>query len=416
MGLGSDIRILYLTAFWPHRYGIGPELRSRNVLAALRDVGCVDVAVLHDDDMPSNTVTRFARESGASHTASVSLRPEKGMAKKLRWLFDASSTYPHGCGVSEAFESQLLHDPAGYDLVWHFKLRTPNLFARQTWPRSVVDIDDVPSTFERAAADDSSGFRRLISLSRMWSWQRRERLLDKRFSALAVCSEGDRQYLRGIGVHASMHVIPNGSERPASEPVRNAIAPPRVGFIGLFDYAPNSEGIEWFAKQCWPRIKQHIPAARLRLMGKGSDGPLKPSGPDIDALGWVEDAAAEMATWSVMIVPIHRGAGTRLKIAQGFGAKCPMVSTSLGAYGYEVKNGRELFLADAVVPFAEACVRVIRHPAESARMADRAWRQFLDKWTWDAIRPRIHAAAEDVLRRNSPVNHPYPRLERSAAH
>ncbi|HMP84697.1 MAG TPA: glycosyltransferase, partial [Verrucomicrobiota bacterium] len=397
MGLGHNIRILYLTAFWPHRSGIGPELRSRNILAALRDIGQVDVAVLHDDDLPADTIKQFAHESSASRTAPVSPRPEKGVAKKLRWLFKANSPFPHGCGVDERFESQLMHELGGYDLVWHFKLRTPNLFVRQTWPRSVVDIDDVPSTFERAAADYSFGLRRMLSLARMWNWRRRERLLDNRFSALAVCSEGDRQYLRNIGVHAPLHVIPNGSEKPACEPLRNPAMPPRIGFIGLFDYLPNSEGIQWFAKQCWPRIKQHIPAARLRLMGKGTDGPLKPSGRDIDALGWVEDAAAEMATWSLMIVPIHRGAGTRLKIAQGFSAKCPIVSTSLGAYGYELRNGRELFLADAALPFAEACVRVVRQPADAARMADRAWRQFLDKWTWDAIRPRVHAAAEDVL-------------------
>jgi hypothetical protein len=27
--------------------------------------------------------------------------------------------------------------------------------------------------------------------------------------------------------------------------------------------------------------------------------------PDIDGLGWVEDSAAEIATWSVMVVPLR---------------------------------------------------------------------------------------------------------------
>ena len=33
-------------------------------------------------------------------------------------------------------------------------------------------------------------------------------------------------------------------------------------------------------------------------------------------------------------------------------------------------------------------------------MAERAYAAFLEKWTWDAIAPKVWAAAEDCLRRN----------------
>jgi glycosyltransferase involved in cell wall biosynthesis len=99
-----------------------------------------------------------------------------------------------------------------------------------------------------------------------------------------------------------------------------------------------------------------------------------------------------------MVVPVRLGAGTRVKIAQGFSLKCPVVSTSFGAYGYDVKDRVELFLADTAETFAEACIRMICHPIEANAMANRAWEQFLRKWTWDAIAPRVWAAAEDCLR------------------
>jgi polysaccharide biosynthesis protein PslH len=121
----------------------------------------------------------------------------------------------------------------------------------------------------------------------------------------------------------------------------------------------------------------------------------------IDGLGWLATPETEISSWSVMVVPIRLGAGTRVKIAQGFGLKCPMVSTSLGAYGYEVANGRELFVADTADEFANACVRLVQEPVLARQMAERAWQQFLDKWTWDAIRPRVWAAAEECLRLNS---------------
>lgn len=77
----------------------------------------------------------------------------------------------------------------------------------------------------------------------------------------------------------------------------------------------------------------------MRIVGPGSNGPCKPLAPDVDGLGWVKDPADEIRTWSAMAVPIGIGAGTRGKVAQAFSQKCPIVSTSLGAYGYGPVDG-----------------------------------------------------------------------------
>jgi glycosyltransferase involved in cell wall biosynthesis len=155
--------------------------------------------------------------------------------------------------------------------------------------------------------------------------------------------------------------------------------------------------MKWFVRECWPLVKRQIPDARLRLVGKDTDGPLKPNAPDLDALGYLADAASEMATWSAMIIPIRLGGGTRVKIADAFSRKCPVVSTKLGAYGYDVQSGRELLLADKPNDFAHACVSLIRDRVAASAMADRAYAAFLQNWTWDAIAPKVWAAAEDAL-------------------
>jgi glycosyltransferase involved in cell wall biosynthesis len=128
---------------------------------------------------------------------------------------------------------------------------------------------------------------------------------------------------------------------------------------------------------------------------------LRPNAPDIEALGYLTDPADEIATWSAMIVPILHGAGTRVKIADAFSRKCPVVSTHLGAYGYDVRNGRELLVADDPRQFASACVALIRDRAAAEAISERAYNAFLKKWTWDAIAPRVWAAAEDALRSDS---------------
>ena len=136
----------------------------------------------------------------------------------------------------------------------------------------------------------------------------------------------------------------------------------------------------------------------MRLIGR--DGAKFPEldGPDVDRLGALPDPSDEIKTWLAMAVPIRLGYGTCVKIAHGFSEKCPIVSTTFGARGYGAVAGRNMYLADSAEAFANACVKAIREPEEAARVAHRAWIEFLHKWTWDAIRPRVWAAAEDCLR------------------
>jgi len=392
-------RILYVSQHWPHKARGASELRSFHVRRALQQIGKVDVVVLDVYGGGEDWVKSPDDEFELVEVAKVKPHCNRGLGQKLIWALSPYAHHTLGHAVGSDATRRVLRLIEDYDLVWFSKMRSASMFAQWAWPRSVLDIDDVPSTFETAVLQTSRGIRqRILTSIRHWTWQRREKLLGERFKTLVVCSEKDRRYLLNMGIKAPVHVAPNGFERPSREPVRTRISPPRIGFVAVFDYPPNLEGIQWFANQCWPLIKREVPDARLRLAGQLSNGPLKVSGPDVDWLGWVEDLGTEIDTWSAMAVPILTGAGTRVKIAQGFSRKCPIVSTSIGAYGYEAVNGREMYLADSAEAFAKGCVNAIRQPEQAAQMADRAWRQFLEKWTWEANRPRIWAAAEECLR------------------
>jgi polysaccharide biosynthesis protein PslH len=396
-------RILYISEFSPYNEAIGSEVRARNVLRALQELGSVEVVIL--DGATQKCVEAAPGELNAASLVPVNQRRNKGFLEKLRWTIDPRSQYPNGCGADREAVGRILSSVHRFDLIWFFKLRSPDMFPTFSWRRSVVDIDDVPSTYHRAALLTTDATRaRVLAARRLFTWERREKLLGERFNVLTVCSDGDKQYLHKLGVRAPIHVIPNGFEKPLTEPFRTPATPPRIGFIGLFEYFPNQEGIQWFVDNCWPSIKNKVTDARLRLVGRGSDGPLKPSGADIDGLGWLANPWDEIKTWSLMVVPIRLGAGTRVKIAQGFSYKCPIVSTTLGAYGYGEAEGQELlYCADSAKQFSEACVEALAEPEKAAQRAEVAWRHYLEKWTWDAIRPRVWAAAEECLQQSRNV-------------
>ena len=399
-------RILYVTAFWPYKGITGVHLRCLNVLRALQQLGSVEVVFLGDEYSKSVQSGQPALEVKVAHVLEVTQHPNQGLMEKLRWTFDPESDYPYGCGVSQEGMQRVLRELDQFDLIWFFKPRAADMFPNAVWPRSVLDIDDVPSAFEHSDLQTQRGpIDRLMTLRRLYAWTRRDKLLGERFTVLSVCSEEDKERLKRLGLTVPIHVIPNGFEEPTDTTTRRPATPPRIGFIGQLEYAPNREGVRWFLSQCWPQIKTEVRDARLRLVGPGSDGLVQKPDTDVDVLGYVTDPSEEMQTWALMVVPIRVGGGTRVKIAQAFSQRCPVVSTRLGAYGYDVQDGIEMYLADSPASFSNACVKAIREPKETAQMAERAWGEYLKKWTWKAIHPRIWEAAENCLSLSGQATH-----------
>ena len=392
-------RILFLSSSWPRGHAFGGQLRALQIGRVLKQVGDVTLTVVSSSTVDDETVRESAEEFELKPPVVATTAAEFGLVSKVRRAFDIRYLNVHGCVAAEPDRERVAAYVAQYDLVWVLNSRTPNILQRWQWPHTHLDVDDVPSTYLRTVAQGgASALGRWKARAQQLLLKRRERSFLRRFTTISVCSDEDRKYLGGSD---QIHVIPNGFERPASAPAPKPSHPPRIGFIGLYSYPPNLDGVRWFLKDCWPAIQRAVPGIRFRLIGKETDGALKPLESDVDALGWVADPAAEIATWSAMVIPILFGGGTRIKIADAFSRKCPVVSTSVGAFGYPVEDGKQLRQADTPQDFARACVDLVRNPREASAMAERAWHEFLHKWTWDAIAPRIAAAADDCLRRSA---------------
>lgn len=393
--MAKPLRILYLAPCRPTEKSYGTQLRTVQVASALQSMGELDFMVVKPEEDERAADVKSNGEYSVRRFIKLHAIRSRPMMDRVRCGIDPRFIGYYGHAASAEDRSFVMAELPKYDLVWLHNIRTANTLGRWAWPKSVMDVDDIPSTFYRTVKERATSVgERLRASFKLRVALRRERFLSERFKVVSVCSEADRAYL---GLQQKAHVIPNGFAKPSREPLRQLANPPRIGFIGTFDYPPNVEGMRWFAAECWPLVKKQVPDARLRLIGRGSEDVVAGVS-DVDALGWVADPAGEIATWSAMSVPVRTGAGTRVKIAEGYSRKCPIVSTSLGAFGYDAKDGHEMFLADTAVDFANACVRAIREPDAAAAMAERGWQEFLNKWTWDSIRPRVVAAAEDCLR------------------
>lgn len=394
-GEPSRPRILFVTSHWPHAPAYGAQQRVLNIARLLSHFGDVSFVIVPVEREDETTLIRTKQEFDVRAVIRpTTIRRSAWLTHRLRHELDPRYMVTDPSVISESDRQLMCSLIRQHDITWVHTAKVANCFRIYRWPHSVLDVDDLQSRLYKTSSESGDRFlRRILDRRMAWIWRRRERMFRDRFSVLATCSENDRRYLSG---QDPIYVIPNGFH-PLQTRHNPSPEAPRIGFLGTCRYMPNGDGVLWFIRDVWPLIKHDFPTAELRLVGLGTDCYFGDRGPDIARLGWLEDPSDEIASWSAMIVPIRVGGGTRVKIAEAFARKCPVVSTTTGAFGYDVSHGKELLIADSAADFATACASLIRNPQLGIEISERAHKKFLERWTWESFRETVGTVLHECL-------------------
>ncbi|MFT5193858.1 MAG: glycosyltransferase involved in cell wall biosynthesis [Candidatus Promineifilaceae bacterium] len=161
-------------------------------------------------------------------------------------------------------------------------------------------------------------------------------------------------------------------------------------FTGKMDYRPNVDAMLWFTTEIWPLIRQERPKTKLAIVGKNP----APAILELDQVKGitVTGAVAEIAPWlncsRVMIMPLRMGSGTRLKLIEALAAGLPVVSTSNGAEGYPLEEGKELLLSNSPADFAKQTLKLLDSPELQQRLGANG-RRFAEDYDWRKVIPQF---------------------------
>jgi len=298
-----------------------------------------------------------------------------------------------------------------YDLVWYFGIR-PLVFSEGLLAvpgvLDVIDLEDAKIAARSARPTPTptglpAGARRLVaqafSAEETRRWRRLQRSSAERVAATVVCSELDAGRARAGGI-PRVEVVPN-AYRVIADPVgrREVADPPTVLFQGLLHYPPNAEAARFLVRDVAPILRDLVPGVQVRLVGKtmpaldGLDDP-----PRVTLVGQVPDMAAELAVADVVVVPIHFGSGTRLKVLEAFAQRIPVASTTLGAEGLGAEDGVHLLLGDTADELAGACARLLRDEDLRGKLVERAHELFLERYADDQVAATVGDLARRVAR------------------
>jgi glycosyltransferase involved in cell wall biosynthesis len=242
------------------------------------------------------------------------------------------------------------------------------------------------SLWQRMAAVESNPVKKLSFTIESAKMTRYERATLGRFHHIIAVSEHDRQQMLQMNPACEITVVPTGVDTqkfnvaPAS-----STEPPRVVYTGSMDWEPNVDAVEYFCSQIWPRIREEFPDAIFQIVGRNPFAKVRRlASESVEVTGTVPSVAEYLEKASVVVVPLRIGGGTRLKIFEAMAMGKALVSTSIGAEGLEVENGRDLLLADDASRFADAVILLLRDAAMRRKFEQAAVR-LAAQYDWSRV-------------------------------
>lgn len=370
------MRVLFISTSFPadpRRCVYGIFKRAEMFIDAIK--GIAQLSLLYyvppEIDVASSSVANYrdilARHWGVDLQLILCRREELGndASKWSRYgagvfNFFKQGVYRFGSGRSqlEALDAALQSSP---DVIFAHRLAAicPLLLTGGTLPRILFDLDDVEHVSQIRVARQSPNLRdKMLFYMYVPALSLGERLAIRRAHETFVCSNFDCRCLSERWKLPRISVIPNAISIPPEQPVP---ADPTMLFLGNFGHEPNAQAARYLIKKIWPRIHRDSPKAQLIIAGDYSDriGYSQDDGSGIEFRGFVDDLESLYRRSRIVVVPIFAGSGTRIKIIEAAAYGKPVVSTTIGAEGLEMRDGHELLVRDTPDAFAAACVRLL---------------------------------------------------------
>ena len=216
--------------------------------------------------------------------------------------------------------------------------------------------------------------------------------------AVSPQDEADLSSLAPTGRYAT---IPNGVDTEFFSPAESTGAESGSVFVGGTNWFPNRDGLEWFAADVLPRIRQLGESSPVRWVGHATAEEQREFGgrQGLELTGYVTDIRPYVHAAACFVVPLRVGGGTRLKVLDAWAMGKAVVSTSVGCEGLATEHERNILIADSADDFARCVLRVLEDDALRRRLGSEARRTAVARYGWEVLGRELAALYYSVLER-----------------
>jgi glycosyltransferase involved in cell wall biosynthesis len=169
-------------------------------------------------------------------------------------------------------------------------------------------------------------------------------------------------------------------------------------FIGNFSHRPNVDAVHFLGREIMPLIRKSLPAIELLVIGDNAPPEFAAYGANgVRLLGYVPDLDPIISSCRISVAPIRFGSGVNGKIGEALSYGLPVVTTTIGAEGWDFTNGKQALLADTADDFAAAVVRLYGNAELWQTLSDNGYRHIAEHYTPEIIGQVIKESVRDAV-------------------
>jgi glycosyltransferase involved in cell wall biosynthesis len=250
--------------------------------------------------------------------------------------------------------------------------------------RVVLDEHNIEyEVFQRMEEGERSRLRRVFYRVEHNRFRRFEEQVWRDVAGCVLTSDREEPVVRRAAPATLTRVVPNGVDLEYFRPGDSPFEQNTLVFNGVLDYRPNFDAAAHLVEEIWPRVRERVGGARLKIVGRvGQENVERLRQPGVELTGEVPDVRPYLDSAAVVAVPIRMGGGTRFKVLEGLAMEKPIVSTTLGAEGIGTVHGEHLMLADDAASFASTVVDLFEDAARGQELG-RAGRKLVEeRYSW----------------------------------
>ncbi len=185
---------------------------------------------------------------------------------------------------------------------------------------------------------------------------------------------------------------------PAHYLPRAPLRAPVAGLIGFGWWPPTANAVERLLRRVWPIVLRSRPDARLVLAGAGME-PAEfahlPHPAGVEWRGRVPSATDLLRELGVLLYPLTRGSGMKVKVLEALALGIPVVTTPSGAEGIAPGSGVTIERDDEAL--ATATVKLLEDPEARSAAGAEAHAAFVRAHTPDVAAKPVLDLYERML-------------------
>jgi len=287
-----------------------------------------------------------------------------------------------------------------FDAVHIQHIRMAQFWRKHTSTPRILDLPDAFSLYWQRRVENSSGLKAQFNTIEYKRLLKYERVINE-FPLSLVCSKEDQQYLQQKQGIANVQLLPNGVDTKLfSNPDINYEHETTLLFTGNMDYAPNVDGVCYFAAEIFPIIKQALPHIKFVIAGQRPvEKVLALQNEDINVTGFIPNLADIYKDAAIVVSPLRFGAGTQNKVLEAMSMAVPVVSMNVGFEGLNIASGEGVFLETTSLTFAERCIQLLQNKEARKSAGQKGLQVIQASYTWESIATKLEQYFIDIIKK-----------------